>query len=59
MTYEDKVLECYLELCDDEGTGASPSEVMTLMHEKGYLQPMDTVVDIGGIMTDLSRRGRL
>lgn len=59
-TYDEKIIACYQHLCSKQADGASPDEVTKEMHERGWLSPMDTVIDIEKIMRRLrDQEGRL
>lgn len=58
MTYDDKIVEVFGALAS-KNDGASPAEVTDEMHKRGWLSPMDTVIDIADLMRDLRNRGRL
>jgi hypothetical protein len=59
MSYEEKVVVCFRELCSENTEGTSPAEVTERMAEKGWLSEMDTVIDIADIMQRLRSEGRL
>jgi hypothetical protein len=53
-TYNDKIRVCYAAV--DErggGKGASPLEVTDEMHKRGWLSPMDTVIDVADLMGEM------
>jgi hypothetical protein len=58
-SYNDKILACFKHLCDLNPKGASPGEVTGEMRKRGWLSPMDTVIDIVKLMRDLRSEGRL
>lgn len=58
-TYDDKICLVFRELCKRQGDGASPHEVTEEMSKRGWLSPMDTVIDIADLMKALRERGRL
>jgi hypothetical protein len=53
MTYDDKIIECFRAVCVRTGEGASPDEVTQEMHDRKWLSPLDTVIDIADIMKRL------
>ena len=63
--YEQNVIQAFKDACAankvKEGgePGASPDEVTKLLHERGQLSELDTVIDIADIMKGLRNRGRL
>jgi hypothetical protein len=59
VLYSDRILACWNHLCSLQKDGASPAEVTNEMAKRGWLSPMDTVIDIADLMTDLRRQGRL
>lgn len=59
-TYDDKIVACYQYLCSKQSDGASPAEVTAEMHRRGWISPMDTVIDIEKLMRRLRHEeGRL
>lgn len=62
QTYDQKIIRCFEDACESnaDGDGASPDEVTKLMHERKWLSPMDTVLDVEKIMRRLrNEEGRL
>jgi hypothetical protein len=59
MTYGNKIVYCFNTLCDANGGAASPAEVAHLMKAKGWLSPLDTVIDIERLMKELRAQRRL
>jgi len=59
LLYDEKIRLVWNELCEENGDGASPSEVTARMHTRGWLSPMDTVIDIERLMRGLRDRGLL
>lgn len=57
--YVDKIRVCFAHLCEKNGDGASPAEVTEEMSRRGWLSPLDTVIDIKDIMQDLRNQGGL
>ncbi len=57
MKYEDKVLVCFGEACEenekkDGKHSASAADTTRKMKEKGWLAPLDTVIDIADILKE-------
>jgi hypothetical protein len=59
-SYDEKVIACFNHLAEKTGEGASPAEVTEEMANRGWLSPLDTVIDIKDIMQRLRfSEGRL
>jgi hypothetical protein len=59
-TYDEKVITCFEYLSKKNSEGASPAEVTEEMANRGWLSPLDTVIDIKDIMQRLRfSEGRL
>ena len=52
-TFEGKVDACFRHLCSVQEDGASPTEVMMLMDERGWLSEYATVLDVADAMKSL------
>lgn len=59
MTYEDKIKVVFAEICEKQTDGASASDVTFGMAKRGWLSPLDTVIDIADIMRQMRDRGAL
>ena len=59
MSYEDKIVFCFKELCAEQNGGAAPFEVTRRMNIKGWISPMDSVIDIEKLMRKARSKGRL
>ncbi len=61
--YEANVVQAFRDVCDrnkDSGNpGASPDEVCRLLHERGQMPRMDSVLDLVDTMRKLSSSGAL
>lgn len=58
QTYRDKIRVCWNEASEANAKaggepGASAADVTDLMSQKGWLSPMDTVIDIADIMREM------
>lgn len=60
-SYDKKVSICFRDLCvkNRDANGASASEVAREMMRRGWLSPLDTVIDIADIMAELAGSGKL
>lgn len=58
MRYEDKIRTVFKELAE-KNDGASPTEVTDEMARRGWLSPLDTVIDIADLMKKLRDEGFL
>ncbi len=58
MRYEDKIRTVFKELAE-KNDGASPAEVTDEMANRGWLSPLDTVIDIADQMRELRDAGFL
>ena len=61
--YETNVCKAFRDACNqnkDSGSpGASPAEVCSLLHERGQMPRMDSVIDLADTMRELSNSGAL
>jgi hypothetical protein len=64
VTYEEKIAACFKHCCDenkkkDGEHSAAPYEVGHEMQRRGWLSPLDSVLDIEKIMRELRVKGAL
>jgi hypothetical protein len=59
--YDKKIIKAFKDAskANGPGEGASPTDVTTLLAERGELSPLDTVIDIADLMKELRDLGRL
>jgi hypothetical protein len=56
MTYQDKIRLSFRLACQKNGgpqKGASASDVTMVMRDKGWISPLDSVIDIADLMKEM------
>lgn len=59
LTYEQKIVQVFRDLCQKSPVGVSAFEVTEELHRRDWLASLDTVIDIADQMKSLRARGLL